>query len=1108
MAQHSYIEKLDVQAVWAGEKHGPVDVNIKLQIRTKADSKIPIFRYADKHVIAATPLMPRLVAAQSPAGDCHSSVRDCGLTASPRRRLFPGSPVALYDLDLDSFNDFGKHSAAGVDLLARSRFQTSLRASFESPSATPQASESSGHIRFIDLSETRREPSGAAVDILLPTEPSSLFGGSDEDSDSSSVTLVRHGGLEREARSSISPEPATMPNGDLRVPRKRSRFDPDLNNCRSSYKSPVGSTMGYDNGGASTSSSSSGMRAATTREHSRILSEVRNVSHTVKSIGAASSKFKHSTRKPQWQSPSQADFSPNENRKRLAASPNAHNRSPAGEIPRSTPPSSRSRGQKQKANERPSNQVREDSPPSSPKVIGNSMNDVSMSKSMRDLERIAQWRNDCPSGVVGENGIKGLSICEDAPKLTSLGSIIPINPPTQRVENECLPFTLEESGIIWAFCPSDVMIGVFELEIRAKIMVSPEIDTRWQSLQIPGLPLQDNLMGHVSFAIKTGLTPAVEFDTTTLENALVTDTSMEGEFSLAGPLWLGFRLKQRIYQPQNYSIRCDLQAMLDWTTTEGVWAMYKAAIELPKVSQNVFAEQSSITLLVSDGPREAAAYRLGTNERNESICLTPSDGKGGMDLMVNWSRGNDSPSVLDLCFDVFLGKPPRAIVIPTITAQGGKIEQGVRVMEPMPPLLIDFPLHLVPASWEHKVQRSSVGKIHEFVRKTMPRTFPSDLEAGLKARISALESAVFSDLVGTESPRDIIQVMRIKLCEIQGADTKTLECELSLNCLVTHDTVDKELISFISVDWTPKIAFVNGHVAEEGQFYINKNGELALFRTENLRSGKLATLEVIWVLETSNADLQSYDTDDSAVIEYDLPRIVRKSVLRPSLECNLQGASMVSYSPPNGSVSHRFEDGKVVKLPRLHPGYRLVVEKPVIVSDDEDHQHPISTPMEDDGKGCSSGLVRSRPRKNVRFAMDEKAESVPKARSSPMILTAFLTVLLLGMMAGIVDHLGLTGKVGLHKGLGRLNGTFPHLSSSLEEHHVLPTIGNAIVSVPIPNKDEGQFSNSFSIDSPDTFETGGVVAAADSSAEQRNDASMNQRMGFRDMIDYALGWRG
>ncbi|KAI9700016.1 MAG: hypothetical protein M1836_002550 [Candelina mexicana] len=1109
MAQHSYIEELDVQAVWNGEKCDPVVVNIKLQFRTTANSKIPIFRCADEHVVAATPLTPRLVTTQPLAAEWHSSEHDRELTASPRRRLFPANPTSLYDVELDTLNNIKTHSPTVVGAASRNDIQTPLEGSPASPDPLNPS-----RITYINLSEAQRQSSGSTVDILLPSE-----GDTDDDSDTSSITLVRYGGLLRETRSSLSPEPATIPSGDLRVSRKReSRVGFNLNKSRSHYRNSDGRSTGYDNGGASTSNTVSDVRTSPTQEHSRILSEVLNVSRTFKSSASTRRNIRPSPKKPQWQSPSQADFSPKESRTRLAASPNTHGPMPAGG---GTSMSSHRQRQKQAMGKKPANEVLEGSP-----TLGLEDNTLlshtSMSKSMRNLERVAQWRNSCPSGVVEDCALQTPSIVDDAPRMISLEGVSPTNPPVQYAENICLPFTLEESGIIWAFCPCDVMIGLFELEIVAEIMVSPETESQWQSLQIPGLPLQDNVKGRFSFVIESQGAPAVEFGTGMLEGALTTATSVKGEFPLDGPLWLLFRLRQRVYQPQNYQIRCDLQAMFDSTITEGIWAMYKAAIELPEVPQNVFAEQFSITLTVNDGPKQAAAYCLGPDQSNKQIGLVPTQGEDTVDLVVDWRHGDDDLSIMHLCFDIYLGGTPRIITVPTITAQYGKVEQGIRVMEPMPPLLMDFPIHLVPTSWEHRIQKSSVGNIHEFVRKSMPRTFPTDLEAPLKARLSAFEPAVFSDLDSSDDPEDAILVMRVALSEMQGATTHTLECEINVTFMVTKDTVNRELISFVSVDWTPKIAFVDGRVAGDGQFYINPNGELALLRTENIRSGKMAEVIVVWTLENSDANLQSYDTEESAVIEYDLPRIVGKTVLRPSLECDLKGASMVSYSPPNGSVSHRFDDGKVAKLPRLRPGYRLVLEKSVSNKEYEDHQHELSTSVQDDGKKSGFDLAPSRPRKIVRFAVDEKAEGVARFRSSPMLLTALLTIVLLSAMAIVVDYLGLTGKTGFRTSLGRLNGTLSNVSISPWEHHLLTTENRGMVAMPISNKDDQQFGNGFS-EKPlhKLVEAGGEMGpdmqvglaqfsadSADRAEDQQNVAFTKQGWGFRDMIDHALGWKG
>ncbi len=1071
--------------------------------------------------------MPRLVATQSPALCYQAPEHELELASSPRRRLFPANPASLYDVDIDTFSNFETHGPATANVASIGNLRTSL----EGSPAAPSASDYPGRLTYIDLNELLREPSASTIDILLPSEPSSLPEGLDDDSDKSSVTLVRYRGLLREARSSLSPEPTTLPTGDLLVSRKRrSGIDLNQNGPQSNHENPAGRPKSNGNGEASTRFTSSASRTTAIRGHSRILSEVRNVSQTFKENGGSKPKAKTSPKKPQWNSPSQADFSPKENRARLAASPKSHSRSPAGKGIQGASTSPQYRSGKQKAGGRIANQVLEGSPSLRSGRDDTSTGEASMNSSMRNLERIAQWRNDCPFGVLDDSALQSSPIIEEAPRLPILDSIAPADTPIAYAKNDCVPFTLEESGILWVYCPSDVAVGIFEIEIVAKIIVSSETDNQWQSLQIPGLPLQDNILGHISFGIDKESAPAVEFDTAMLEDALVTGTSVQGDFSLQGPLWLLFRLKKRVYQIQDYQIRCDLQAMFDWTSMEGVWAMYKAAIELPEVPRDVFAERCSIVLVIKDGPKETAAYRLGTNERNKSIGLTPiRDGSSTVQLVVDWNHNNEDICIIDLCFDVFLGKPPRTIPIPTTSAsaQGGKIEQGVRVMEPMKPLLMDFPIHLVPQSWEHRVLKSEVGRIHEFVRRCMPKTFPSDLEGGLRARISGLEAVVFSGLKGMEGAREGVQSMRVTLSEIQGA----LECELDMRFLVRENRVEREVISFIGVDWIPKIAFVNGLVAEEGQFFINKEGELALYRTENLPPGQLISLQVVWTLEKQDAELQirSGDREDgeATTVEYDLPRVVGKSVLRTTLECCVRGASMVSYCPPDGEEVHWFGEGaRSVRLPCLRPGYRLVVEKDVVFSNGEEHQWLLGADGEDGGKEESGsgagGLGLERRRKNVRFAVDEEKEK-EKAwgkRWKNTLLTALLTVLLLSLVAGGVDYLGFTGKRGgLRRGMGRGNGLLAYRGIGTTKGHDKSTrMETAIVEVPVAFEDEGHADASArerlidGIEGGDDVLLGVRLGLAGNDATKDDSAafgeSKKQGLGFRDMIDYALGWRG
>lgn len=129
------------------------------------------------------------------------------------------------------------------------------------------------------------------------------------------------------------------------------------------------------------------------------------------------------------------------------------------------------------------------------------------------------------------------------------------------------------------------------------------------------------------------------------------------------------------------------------------------------------------------------------------------------------------------------------------------------------------------------------------------------------------------------------------------------------------------------------------------------------------------------------------------------------------------------------------------------------------------------------------------------------------------MLTALLTVLLLSLVAGGVDYLGFTGKRGgLRRGMGRGKGTLTDRKLGNTAYVASTTMETATTEeMPVTIGDEGYDDGFLSQEKlTDGIEAGGDVLPGVRVDLPGSDAmtGTKQGLGFRDMIDYALGWRG
>jgi hypothetical protein len=474
------------------------------------------------------------------------------------------------------------------------------------------------------------------------------------------------------------------------------------------------------------------------------------------------------------------------------------------------------------------------------------------------------------------------------------------------------------------------------LEISAKVCISPTASGDWQLLQIPGLPIDRYAEGRATFEV---MDSQIEVYGTAhdLNTVHLSGHSITTPFKLEDSgLRLVFRAQRDTTNIINYDLEVITKASVDLTDQHGIVGTYAINLSLLDREYEVLGKRSSITFSIRYGPykitqcnleddcgRRVRDYFLGEEYvQDEQICrdLTLT---GDMVVLTTGKH---------LTLEIQYGQPDVVIEFPYIypkLGHGRLISEVVILGDAMEPLKADFRSNAKVLGWQYERLDHGLATTHRFVRKPSPR----GSDYGFFLHLSTLTPVKFAE--NLESTRisdtnfDGSVVLHLNIHNTKGAEIDELgellwECEMHLDFRVPVSS-KPQLVSFFSGDWTPTLALVNGKTADKGQFYVNTDGEIALYRNSNLLPGDSASLSIFWKSAPGSKKLVHQKKIDSYVSALMLPRLVGVTLAKASITCKLDRASLTCYNYPSASFEHDFERSSTARLPLLNADSDIIL---------------------------------------------------------------------------------------------------------------------------------------------------------------------------------------
>ncbi|KAI9814660.1 MAG: hypothetical protein M1827_003216 [Pycnora praestabilis] len=520
------------------------------------------------------------------------------------------------------------------------------------------------------------------------------------------------------------------------------------------------------------------------------------------------------------------------------------------------------------------------------------------------------------------------------------------------------PFVTNDGELMSVHFPTDVAVGYvgkshavdenwsgvliilpIEIYIAAQLLIISE--GKWQYIQIPGLPTDEHATGDMSFTIKP-VEPmrlaVTEFSTSMLEDRIISADTITGkfkrEFDERGPLWVAFRLKQPMYYLVQYKLKYSLEANFE-LNHRGVSAFYVATLNLEPLSSDIFAEKVTTTILLHNVPKGVSVSLLDCGGVGKDATVSDIEEDSG-DLRVSLTcLLEDLNRELVLCFYTVWAVFPKTVRLPTIGAsssEGRLLEEKIEIVEPMPPLIANCLVPDCACGWRQVDGSSNNTIMRNSEGPTMLSPSTRGSEENIEVRFTVLEPVIWEGLGQTkETLSGNIDMMRLEIYELPRtirrieSDTNTVECNMKIQFPVHRSSRNSALVTFIADDWMPKLAKVNERIAEEGQFHINEQGGMTLFRTDKTLSDRSATVEILWTLRYDVVP-QRYSESKGFSMKYDLPRVVEKAILMGSIECEIKDTILRGHNSRDGLFNHSFNGKDRIRLPLLHAHYNLMLQ--------------------------------------------------------------------------------------------------------------------------------------------------------------------------------------
>lgn len=460
-----------------------------------------------------------------------------------------------------------------------------------------------------------------------------------------------------------------------------------------------------------------------------------------------------------------------------------------------------------------------------------------------------------------------------------------------------------EDGMLLIYFPESITLTPFEIDIEAEVHLVSLYGHDWQSFSLAVCSDLDpgQVSGSFSFTIEPALgqngIPDAQFRTESLfDSHVVAAKQITGMFIAAEPLQLALRFKRPILAIPFYTVEIGLCGTAIWSDDDGFQIKYRASLAVDHPDYDVFADQITLYLNVKNWSSRTHTYYLGKGEtsvvlRNDHQLLDQrlSDQTEASLAIIRDAADIGLP--LELVFTVSYGRTsPTTVALPYIHPADGKVvTETICISDPLPGVFVEHRACSSFSTWKTTELIRDDVRIYRFDRNPIPFAFPEGLKDDVMVKLTRQAPVHFKafeepdDPVANVTPENVIHNFKLNVSQMLGG---MLECRMTLDVQVTDS---RRLLTVDHHDWNPKLSLVNGRLATENfaEWRETVDGYSTLFKTERVIPGQTVRVEFHWDEWDILDEFQ--DDDCKNFVVYDLPRVVRKTVLDGSLQCNVDG---------------------------------------------------------------------------------------------------------------------------------------------------------------------------------------------------------------------------
>ncbi|KAL9046033.1 MAG: hypothetical protein Q9214_001034 [Letrouitia sp. 1 TL-2023] len=458
------------------------------------------------------------------------------------------------------------------------------------------------------------------------------------------------------------------------------------------------------------------------------------------------------------------------------------------------------------------------------------------------------------------------------------------------------------------------------VKVEAKVLLSKRNFEGWQSFNIPGLFTSTGFdtSTYLNFDVQA---PRSAFDRETprykipksvgsninLDEFLFDSCSLNGVEAcnpnhISGYLQtptgdlLQLKLKGKLHHVSSWDCAVKLYSVISSDGDERIEIEHFASLLCVPPSEDIFEEIVSFALVVSHGPSSGGSYDLKASEgliRHNQFPYgrEASEHDKHRAKIVVHRKSEDFGKVLSICFKCsYSSHEDLSIALPTFRPLFGNIlSERIWLAKPPPPKTVQPCQRTFLSSWLFTERLVGRIRLMCFDRTRLPSTFPEGLKDDVVIKISHLHPVRFVGLERLDDysrsfhPYDVVQSAETTIYNVCGGG---LECRMSLELQVGEV---QPLVKIDICDWTPKYSIVGSRLTSElvGEWREIGKGQVGLFRQRWMNIGQRLRVEMCW-RPTAQFHDTNYDRNATAMLEYELPKIVDKQVLGGRLACNVE----------------------------------------------------------------------------------------------------------------------------------------------------------------------------------------------------------------------------